>query len=133
MILTLGVRVGLLRFRKLIYLSLSPSAGNTRATLWRDFAVQQGRATESHLCTDCNAAVQLLRTQGFCHATVSYCKIVFKGVGNGKIDIFEELTPHLRTYKLHGQGEKRGNTKSRQTNTSHCPTKNYLQNRHRPP
>ena len=27
-----------------------------------------------------------------------------KGVGNGKIDVFKELTPHSRTYELRGQG-----------------------------
>ena len=30
-----------------------------------------------------------------------------KGVGNGKIDIFKELTPHSWTYDLRGQGEKK--------------------------
>ena len=46
----------------------------------------------------------------------------FKVIGNGKIDIFKELTPHSRTYELRGQGKKI-DTKSRQTNTSHCTTK----------
>ena len=50
------------------------------------------------------------------------------GVGNGKIDISKELTPHSQTYELCGQrrgggGGGRVNTKSRQTSTSHCPTK----------
>ena len=48
------------------------------------------------------------------------------GEGNGKIDIFKELTPHSRTYKLRGQGGKKVNTKSRHTHTSHCPTKTIL-------
>ena len=39
-----------------------------------------------------------------------------------KSTFFKELTPHLRTYELHNQGGKKC-TKSRQTNTSHCPTK----------
>ena len=47
-----------------------------------------------------------------------------KGVGNGKVEISKELTPHSRTYELHGQGGGgEVNTKSRQTNTSHYPTK----------
>ena len=36
---------------------------------------------------------------------------------------FTELTSRLWTYELCGQGEKKNCTKSRQTNTSHCPTK----------
>ena len=39
------------------------------------------------------------------HLTLSYKKTIYKsdlnplkGVGNGKIDIFKELTPHLRTF-----------------------------------
>ena len=31
---------------------------------------------------------------------------IFKGVGNGKIDIFKELTPHSWTYELCVQGKK---------------------------
>ena len=52
------------------------------------------------------------------HLTLSYKKTIsksdlhpLKGVGNGKIDVFKELTPHSRT------------PNPRQTNTSHCPTK----------
>ena len=34
--------------------------------------------------------------------------LLFKGLGVGKIDIFfKELTPHSRTYELHGQGKKK--------------------------
>ena len=39
------------------------------------------------------------------HLTLSYKKTIsksdlhpIKGVGNGKIDVFKELTPHLRTF-----------------------------------
>ena len=39
------------------------------------------------------------------HLTLSYKKTIskrdlhpFKGVGNGKIDVFKELTPHSRTF-----------------------------------
>ena len=39
------------------------------------------------------------------HLTLSYKKAIsksylhpLKGVGNGKIDVFEELTPHSRTF-----------------------------------
>ena len=39
------------------------------------------------------------------HLTLSYKKIIsksdlcpLKGVGNGKIDVFKELTPHSRTF-----------------------------------
>ena len=40
------------------------------------------------------------------HLTLSYKKTIsksdlhpLKGVGNGKIDVFKELTPHSRTFK----------------------------------
>ena len=33
-------------------------------------------------------------------------KVTFKGVGNGKIDVFKELTPHSRPFELRGQGKK---------------------------
>ena len=39
------------------------------------------------------------------HLTLSYKKTMYKsdlyslkGIGNGKIDVFKELTPHLRTF-----------------------------------
>ena len=51
------------------------------------------------------------------HLTLSYKKTIsksdlhpLKGVGNGKIDVFKELTPHSRT--------KEKNFELRQTNTS---------------
>ena len=50
------------------------------------------------------------------HLTLSYKKTIsksdlhpLKGVGNGKIDVFKELTPHsLKTdlFELRGQGKK---------------------------
>ena len=57
------------------------------------------------------------------HLTLSYKKTIsksdlhpLKGVGNGKIDVFKELTPHSRTRKkkklkieLRGQGKKKTN------------------------
>ena len=52
------------------------------------------------------------------HLTLSYKKTISKsdlyllmGVGNGKIDVFKELTPHSRTFwgKQIGNG-KRGST-----------------------
>ena len=59
------------------------------------------------------------------------CIFGVKGEGNGKINIFKELMPLFLTYELHGQGrekkKKEVNTKSRQTNTSHCPTKTISQ------
>ena len=39
-----------------------------------------------------------------------------------KSTFFKELRPSSRTYELRSQGKKKS-TKSRQTNTSHCPTK----------
>ena len=32
------------------------------------------------------------------HLTLSYNKTISKGVGNGKIEVFKELTPHSRTF-----------------------------------
>ena len=48
------------------------------------------------------------------HLTLSYKKTIsksdlhpLKGVGNGKIDVFKELTPHSRIpFELRGQGKK---------------------------
>ena len=50
-----------------------------------------------------------------------------KGVGNGKIDIFKELTPIRGPMSSAAKGKK-VNTKSRQTNTSHCDTKTKEKN-----
>ena len=49
-----------------------------------------------------------------------------------KIDVIKELTPRLRTYELRYQGENKISTNSRQTNTSHCPTKTTSKNDHQP-
>ena len=48
------------------------------------------------------------------HLTLSYKKTIsksdlhpLKGVGNGKIDVFKELTPHWHgPFELRGQGKK---------------------------
>ena len=48
------------------------------------------------------------------HLTLSYKKTIsksdlhpLKGVGNGKIDVFKELTPHSAgPFELRGQGKK---------------------------
>ena len=48
------------------------------------------------------------------HLTLSYKKTIsksdlhpLKGVGNGKIDVFKELTPPIRgPFELRGQGKK---------------------------
>ena len=47
--------------------------------------------------------------------------IRLRGRVSEKSTFFKELTPRSRTYELRGQGKRC--TKSRQTNTSHCPTK----------
>ena len=48
------------------------------------------------------------------HLTLSYKKTISKsdlhpltGVGNGKIDVFKESTPHLRHFELRGQGNNK--------------------------
>ena len=47
------------------------------------------------------------------HLTLSYKKTIsksdlhpLKGVGNGKIDVFKELTPICGPFELRGQGKK---------------------------
>ena len=47
------------------------------------------------------------------HLTLSYKKTIsksdlhpLKGVGNGKIDVFKELTPHSRTFLFFAAKEK---------------------------
>ena len=47
------------------------------------------------------------------HLTLSYKKTIsksdlhpLKGVGNEKISVFKELTPHRGTFELRGQGKK---------------------------
>ena len=56
-----------------------------------------------------------------------------KGVLVQKIDIFKELTPRSRTYKLRGQGKKKEMTKSKTNKHLTLSYKIYLQKRPMPP
>ena len=63
------------------------------------------------------------------HLTLSYKKTIsksdlhpLKGVGNGKIDVFKELT-RRGPFELRGQGKNKQITFDQIQDSSHCPTK----------
>ena len=59
-----------------------------------------------------------------------YSALHVKGRVVEKITIFKELTPRSQAYELHNQEGKKNLSKSRQTNTSHCPRKTISKNVH---
>ena len=82
------------------------------------------------------------------HLTLSYKKTIsksdlhpLKGVGNGKIDVkrIDDPFADLLSFAAKEKASRPSKTNKikwpnpRQTNTSHCPTKNYLQKWPTPP